>query len=335
MKALFVTSSLLLTVVLLASFGPSAAGAGLPLQPKVLPGDFAIQTDKGYLVTAVGGGGRTQDAIHTDAVQIHSWERFKLVDLGGNQYAVQTANGHYLTAVDGGGRTSDVVHTDATKIGSWERFRLYDQGDGSFAFQTTSTKYLTAVGGGGQTGDVVHTDAVQIGSWERFKLMKCGDLVSGFQYSIRWGGSARYLTAVGGGGRTRDVIQVDSLKAGPWEGFTILRQGDGSYAIQTASKNYVTAVGGGGLLPGTTDSTRDVLHTDATKIGSWERFRLLEQGSGDYAIQTTSGKYLVVLPTDNSPISTAADRILGPQFSLMVVHLSPASAPPGPIHSAS
>ncbi len=332
MKARFVIGSLLLTMVLLAGFVPSAGAASRPLRFNVLPGEFSILTDKGFLVTAVGGGGRTQDAIHTDAAQIQAWEKFKLVDLGGNQYAIETPDGHYLTAVDGGGRTTEVVHTDATKIGSWETFRLYDQGDGSYALQTAGAKYLTAVGGGGKTQDVVHTDAVQVGSWEKFKFMKIGDLGSGLQYSIRWSGGARFFTAVGGGGRTEDVIQIESLTAGPWERFIFLRQGDGSYAIRTASKNYVTAVDGGGLLPGAT--IRDVLHTDATKIGSWEKFKLLDRGNGDYAIQTTSGKYLVVLPTDGNPVSTAADRALGPQYSLIAV-LHSGNVPIAPIHSSS
>jgi hypothetical protein len=43
--------------------------------------------------------------------------------------------------------------------------------------------------------------------------------------------------------------------------------GGGFYALKTVSGNYITAVGGGGR-------TSDVLHTDATRVGAWEKFRL-------------------------------------------------------------
>src|SRR5207247_3746372 len=36
----------------------------------------AFQTTNGHYLTAVGGGGRTTDVIHTDAVSIRSWEKF-------------------------------------------------------------------------------------------------------------------------------------------------------------------------------------------------------------------------------------------------------------------
>jgi hypothetical protein len=50
-----------------------------PLTP--LPGKFAIQTFKGYRLTAVDGGGRRTDAIHTDSVfgsEIEPFHQFTL-----------------------------------------------------------------------------------------------------------------------------------------------------------------------------------------------------------------------------------------------------------------
>jgi hypothetical protein len=32
--------------------------------------------------------------------------------------------------------------------------------------------------------------------------------------------------------------------------------------------------------------TSDIFHTDATAVGSWEKFRFLDQGDGTYVIQT-------------------------------------------------
>ena len=37
---------------------------------------YDIQTIDGYYLTAVGGGGRTTDTIHSDATRVGSWEKF-------------------------------------------------------------------------------------------------------------------------------------------------------------------------------------------------------------------------------------------------------------------
>src|ERR1700748_3539487 len=78
-----------------------------------------FETVNGHYLTAVGGGGRTTDVIHTDATIPRAWEKFTLVDSGDGSpihYGIQTSNGHYLTAVGGGGRTTDVIHSDATSL---------------------------------------------------------------------------------------------------------------------------------------------------------------------------------------------------------------------------
>jgi hypothetical protein len=66
----------------------------------------------------------------------------------------------------------------------------------------------------------------------------------------------------------------------------------GEVAIRTHSGNFLTAVGGGG-------QTTDTFHTDlkdATKIGSWEKFKLWSipgaPGRKIYAIQTKKGYYV-------------------------------------------
>jgi hypothetical protein len=56
--------------------------------------------------------------------------------------------------------------------------------------------------------------------------------------------------------------------------------------IRTANGNCVTAVGGGGLSSGTSQS--DNLHTDATQVQAWERFRVVDQSDCTYAIQTVN-----------------------------------------------
>ena len=56
----------------------SAATAGNPTNGPVY--GCVFQTVNGHYLTAVGGGGRTTDVIHTDATRIGSWEKFTLID---------------------------------------------------------------------------------------------------------------------------------------------------------------------------------------------------------------------------------------------------------------
>lgn len=133
-----------------------------------------FQTYNGKFLTAVSGGGRTTDVIHSDAPWQRSWEMFRLVNSGDGSspvhYGIMTMNGHYLTAVGGGGRTTDVLHSDATSIQAWEKFQLYYLGSRTYAIRTINGHFLTAVDGGGRITDVIHSDATRIGNWEKFRL---------------------------------------------------------------------------------------------------------------------------------------------------------------------
>lgn len=139
------------------------------------PLSCVIKTYLGNYVTAVGGGGRVTDVIHTDATKVGSWERFTLVDsCDGSSvinYGIKTSKGYYLTAVGGGGRITDVIHSDATQLQAWEKFKLISLGYGAYAIQTISGHYLTAVGGGGRITDTIHSDATQIRNWEKFRVI--------------------------------------------------------------------------------------------------------------------------------------------------------------------
>lgn len=280
---------------------PCTGGGG------ILPGEFAFGTyTGGRYLTAVAGGGRiVEPVVRTDAQKAGPWEKFKLFVLPSNdphgQYFIQTATKNCITAVDGGGRTSNVLHTDAIKAQAWEFFRFYfDQGTGYHAVQTVSTKYLTALGGGGHADPpAVHTDAVRVGNWEKFHLWKCGDLGSNFRYSIWVPYNGTLLQAMGGGGRTVDALHAYEAPQSNWGKFTLIRQGDGSYAIQTANGNYLTAVGGGGLASSTPSA--DNLQTNRTQVQAWEKFRIIDQGDCTYVIQTLSGWYLGFPPSQIIP----------------------------------
>ncbi|MGZ3775665.1 MAG: fascin domain-containing protein [Pseudobdellovibrionaceae bacterium] len=152
-------------------------GLNSAVHAAVAPVTCAIRTYNGHYLTAVGGGGRTTDVIHTDATHRLAWEKFTLIDSRDGSpnihYGIRTVNGHFLTAVGGGGRITDVIHSDATHILDWEKFSLISLGRGWYAIQTHTGNYVTAVGGGGRITDTIHTDATKIGSWEKFYFV-CG-----------------------------------------------------------------------------------------------------------------------------------------------------------------
>jgi hypothetical protein len=174
MKALLITGSLLMIAALLGAVVVPADTASAKNGPVVC----AIQTYNGHYLTAVGGGGRVTDVIHTNATQARSWEKFTLEDLDLGTpvitYGIKTANGHYLTAVDGGGRISDVIHSDATQPHAWEQFVFESLGGGWYDIKTVNGHYLTATGGGGHGTEVpetMHSDATKVDNWEKFQLV--------------------------------------------------------------------------------------------------------------------------------------------------------------------
>ena len=82
--------------------------------------------------------------------------------------------------------------------------------------------------------------------------------------------NGHYLTAVGGGGRTTDVIETNRTQPSTWETFNLVPLtgvGPGFYAIRTFTGNYLTAVNSGGI-----GSAFEAIHSNATQIGTWEEF---------------------------------------------------------------
>jgi hypothetical protein len=154
------------------------ASASTAAPALVGPQTCSIQSFDGHYLTAVGGGGRTTDVIHTDATRVGSWEKFTLIDSGDGapsiHYGLRTSRGFYLTAQDSGGRTTDVIHSNATALQAWEKFTLNSLGGGIYDIQVDDGHYLTAVNSGGlSSGDTLHTNATRVGSWEKFRVT-CG-----------------------------------------------------------------------------------------------------------------------------------------------------------------
>ena len=220
----------------------------------------------------------TANAVHVNGTVVGPTEKFRLWASstrqhtpenpeGFLQYAIQTENGTYITAVSGGGRSSDVLHTDATLPSTWEQFGLipqmlplsiypsyYDMRHSSpwyYAIATNTGNYLTALGGGGHTDPSMHSDATKVGAWELFRLIKCGELMSGYQYAIRSVEDFTMAALDGGGHFTKGLVlgTISSMEAVSMAKLRLIEQTDGSYAIQTPSGNYVTAVAGGGIPP--------------------------------------------------------------------------------------
>lgn len=273
------------------------------------PGEFALRTYKGFYVTALDGGGRiAEPVLLTTATTAGPWEKFTFAVTypdTPHDKSIQTSRGYYLTALNGGGLTGGAFHTDATQALDWERFRLFDLSVGDFApsyyaISTIKGFYVTAVGAGGKSANAFHTDATQIQNWEKFRIVKCGDVGSGFEYGILTA-DGTFLSAVLPGGQSSQGDITIVGRAEPESRFKLIRQDDGSHALQTSNGvTFVTALGGGGLVqkfigcdPGILgaciSTTSTIFHTDATQVLAWEKFRVIDQGNCTYALQTSSG----------------------------------------------
>jgi hypothetical protein len=274
---------------------------------EALGGEFAIMTDlKGTYLTAVGGGGKTTDVIHTDAFRLRAWEKFKLwVDSATRQYcAFQTVSGHFITANNAGGLTTNTIFSTATAVRGWEMFKLLPQSwpFPTFAIQTLRGFFLTAIGGGGHnSGDTIHTDAVNAADWERFRIFRCCDFGTRSTYLIqaRGGNVINPILTARAGGRQSGANALLTGGGAPYEiSWTLLKQDDGTYALQTASGGVLTANGGG--IPGLGFRT----DTETDQIGNWEKFTLVDNGDFTAYIKTHAGTYLTASTHHNVPATT-------------------------------
>ena len=138
------------------------------------------------------------------------------------------------------------------------------------AIRTNTGHYLTAVNGGGM-GEAanklpIHTDAGKLGGWEQFKVKFHQDGYCTIQTQ-----AGHYLTAVNGGGvgNATHPVSTDRTAIRSWETFTVEHVSKGTYAFKTAKGTYLSAVNGGGIGE---DANKLPLHTDAKKVGPWEKF---------------------------------------------------------------
>lgn len=309
------------------------------------PGEFALRTQKGFYVTAIDGGGRIADPILvTSSTTAGPWEKFKFAVTFPNtphDKSIQTATrGNYLTVINGGGLAGGAFHSDATQAKDWERFRFLDLSVGNFApsfyaLYTIKGFYVTAVGAGGKVADAFHTDAKQIQDWEKFRIVKCGDIGSGYEYGLMTA-DGTFLSAQFPGGRSQGDIGLNSW-AGAETRFKLIRQNDGTYALQTSNGvNFVTALDGGGqvqkylkcdtgLFGACLEGYSTIFHTDAKLVQAWEKFRVIDQGNCTYGIQTSSGFYAgIYKDSGRTLLTTRRDGVSTPNelFQLVVYGLA-------------
>lgn len=308
--------------------GAAVLGTVSPGLTSTYPGEFAFRTQKGYYLTAINGGGRTGDpTVITSATAAGAWEKFRLaIATPPSPYdkTFQTASGNYLTAVNGGGMTANVLHTDATIAKDWERFRLVYLGGNSptyYGIGTVKGNFLTAVGAGGRYQDAVHSDARQVQAWEQFRIVKCGDPGSGNEYAIL-AADGEFLASETYQGKT--WFGLSGYPSEPEMKLKLIRQNDGTFALQIGNGRYVTALGGGGQVEKydrkywTPDcgglfggpcvgGASPIFHIDATQVQAWEKFRLIDQGNCTYTIQTTSGFFAGIFK-DGSGVTLLTTR---------------------------
>jgi hypothetical protein len=175
-------------------------------------GTITIATLDGHFVTALGGGGKSTRAFHTDGTVARSWEQFyilKVGDLGsGHLYAIRPAGTgnipgqgeriSFLTAINGGNRTVHAM-TANSPLQPESHFRFLSLPDGSYAFGTSNGfTVVTADNGGGlahgtpQMDNLITTKPVtQIQDWEKFKIVETSpglytiQTVSGFYVAVK------------------------------------------------------------------------------------------------------------------------------------------------------
>jgi hypothetical protein len=241
-------------------------------------GQIAFQTANGNFITAVDGGGLTANVIHTDAVDISTWEEFQILptgSLGELAVAIQTHTGNFLTAVGLGGKTTNALHSDAIAVNTWETFFIRKWGGPSlntayFIVDTDKNQAIAASGGGGLTQNTIQflgQSGVPL-DWARFLISPQGN----GSYTLQTE-KGTFVTAVNGGGldygtSSSDNIQTNRIIASTWEQFRFIPSDDGTYLIQTFTGNFLGKRTFGGNAEGE-------YSTDISDPGSATKFWLV------------------------------------------------------------
>jgi hypothetical protein len=121
-----------------------------------------------------------------------------------------------------------------------------------------------------------------------------------------------WIIKIYGGSDSSTVVSSTSSSLSSATTDSGIRSG-GKYAIHVPSGQFLTATKGGGIGEA---ANKWPLHTDATQIGPWEKFRFIRLAPDLYAIQTVDGHYLTAVnaggmgePANTLPLHTDAKQI--------------------------
>jgi hypothetical protein len=121
------------------------------------------------------------------------------------------------------------------------------------------------------------------------------------QFAIVTAVKRHFVTAVGGGGNTSDVLHTDALQPRAWEKFRLwFVPSTGEYGIQTVNGQFLSATNGGGLsgLFPLGDNEVDTIESTAEYIIDYERFKISTLAYDffpTFGIQTVRGFYLTAI----------------------------------------
>ena len=138
-------------------------GRGVPARRRLfVTGELiSLESSTGAYVCAEGGGG---GALRANRSGVGDWERFEVVERGGDRISLRTVGGHFLSAEGGGG---GALSADRDQIGAWEVFKVVELGGDRFALETSNGHFVVAEEGGG--GDL-RANRTAIGAWESFHV---------------------------------------------------------------------------------------------------------------------------------------------------------------------
>jgi hypothetical protein len=274
-----------------------------------------------HYVSASGGGDHFPDALNSAATAPTAQDQFQVEQLRNGQVRFKTETGNYISAVQGGGYPQSIAadsmftyeispdNTALFAVGTpWD---YNSNGTPIFAaafgyeIRTYNEDYFNAVGGGGLSTGAFYTNEAVTGSTSSptvYTFNHCGDLGTGFVYNVSaWFPSdpfghynpifANYGGGLDGVNAFTSFFAGGSSNYSTNANFKLIKQPDGSYAMQTGDgKHYVTAENGGGLYP--PQSAGPTLVTNRTAVGAWETFRFADQGNCVFTIQVADGNFL-------------------------------------------
>lgn len=144
-------------------------------------------------------------------------------------------------------------------------------------------QYLTVVNGGGLGGPdtgieavPLHSDGTHASGWETFAVIFADQARQRFSLQTASGHfvTAMYGGGIGGPNDATCPVHTDGTVLTPWETLTFsidTAQEPPTMTIRTSGGNYLTAVGGGGVVD---EKPNDPVQTNRMTRGGWETFSI-------------------------------------------------------------